>query len=122
MENKRNDLGYLGIEFQYRLVHHFMDDKKFFGDMYDIIDNNMFTEPNLKKFVRGICEYYYKYSCVPSYEQLEIKLRSESNSMFISSMSTGFGGGTVTLSMRCISQNGLSRLSLQDDIAKSDLF
>ena len=29
MENKRNDLGYLGIEFQYRLVHHFMDDKKF---------------------------------------------------------------------------------------------
>ena len=80
MENKRNDLGYLGIEFQYRLVHHFMDDKKFFGDMYDIIDNNMFTEPNLKKFVRGICEYYYKYSCVPSYEQLEIKLRSESKS------------------------------------------
>lgn len=42
--------------------------------------------------------------------------------MFNSSMSTGFGGGTVTLSMRCISQNGLSRLSRQDEIANSDLF
>lgn len=76
MENKRNDLGFLGLDFQYRLVHNFMDDKKFFRDMDDIVDNNMFTEVNLKRFVGGLKEYYSKYECVPSYEALSVYLKS----------------------------------------------
>lgn len=80
MELKRGNLGYLGIEFQYRLAHHFMDDKKFFGDVYDIIDNNMFTDPNLKRFVGSLMEYYKEYDYVPSYQQIEIRLRSQSKS------------------------------------------
>lgn len=77
MDN-RKDLGYLGIEFQYRLAHHFMDDKKFFSDIYDIIDNNMFTDPNLKRFIGSLMEYYRAFSFVPSYDQIEIDMRSKS--------------------------------------------
>lgn len=76
MEVKRGNLGYLGIEFQYRLVHHFMDDKKFFRDIYEIVDNNMFTDANLKRFVASLMEYYGKYDFVPSYDQVEIEMRS----------------------------------------------
>lgn len=76
MENKRSDLGFLGLEFQYRLAHHFMDDKKFFRDMDDIVDNNMFTEVNLKRFIGGLKEYYVKYECVPSYDALGFYLKT----------------------------------------------
>ena len=79
MENKKNSLGYLGIEFQYRLVHHIMDDNKFFADINDIVDNNMFTDANLRRFVGTLQDYYRKYDCTPSYEQLEIELRGNSN-------------------------------------------
>lgn len=80
MENKRGDLGYLGIEFQYRLAHHLMYDKKFFRDVYDIVDNNMFTEPNLKKFVASLKEYFHIYDYVPSYEMLTIHQSGASRS------------------------------------------
>ena len=32
-----SDLGFLGIEYQYRLAHHLIDDKKFFCDIVDIV-------------------------------------------------------------------------------------
>lgn len=76
MEDKRSDLGFLGVDFQYRLAHHFMDDKKFFRDVSEIVDNNMFTDPNLKKFVGALRDYYRKYEHVPSYELIEIELVS----------------------------------------------
>lgn len=78
MDNKRGDLGFLGLDFQYRLAHHFMDDKKFFRDMYEIIDNNMFTEPNLKKFIGTLMDYFNKHDYVPSYTEVEINMRSKS--------------------------------------------
>lgn len=79
MEVRKNDLGYLGIEFQYRLAHSFMDDSKFFLDINDILDNNMFTDQNLKRFIGTLQEYYRKFDCIPSYAQLEIELRGNSN-------------------------------------------
>lgn len=78
METKRKDLGYLGIEFQYRLAHHFMSDKKFFRDLYEIIDNNMFTDPNLKRFIGALMEYYDKFDFVPSFDELRISMRGKS--------------------------------------------
>ena len=78
MVNKRDDLGYLGLEFQYRLAHHFMDDKKFFRDVFEIVDNNMFTEGNLKQFIGSMKNYYSTYEHVPSYDELEIEMRSKS--------------------------------------------
>jgi len=75
---KREDLGYLGAEFQYRLSHHFMDDRKYFRDVCDIIDTNMFTDVNIRRFVSGIKEYFETNDRVPSYEEIEIELRSTS--------------------------------------------
>ena len=47
----RKDLGYLGEDFQYKLVHTFMEDKEFFKDLNNIIDQNMFTDASLKMYV-----------------------------------------------------------------------
>ena len=47
-KNSRDNLGYLGVDFQYKLIKSFMDDHKFFRDLNNIIDQNMFTDPNLK--------------------------------------------------------------------------
>ena len=81
--NKLNkDLGYLGPEFQYRLAHHFMEDKKYFSDMYEIIDNNMFTDPNLRRFTGTLMNYFDKHGIVPSYETIEIELRKEVKSEY----------------------------------------
>lgn len=76
--NKLNkNLGYLGPDFQYRLVHHFMEDKKYFSDMFEILDNNMFTDPNLRRFTGALMNYFDKNGIVPSYETIEIELRKE---------------------------------------------
>ena len=77
---KREDLGFLGIDFQYRLAHHFMDDKKFFRDVSDIIDSNMFTDVNVRRFIGGIKDYFEKYDYVPTYSDLSILLRGSVNS------------------------------------------
>ena len=77
---KRNDLGYLGEEFQYRLAHEFMANHTFFEDLSGIIDQNMFTDPNLKTFVGVIKNYYERKGQVPSYDLVEIELRDISHS------------------------------------------
>ena len=48
--NKQN-LGFLGEAFQYRLAHEFMENHTFFEDMSTILDQNMFTDPNLKTVI-----------------------------------------------------------------------
>jgi len=77
MSGKKEDLGYLGVEFQYRLAHHFLDDKKYFRDVCDIVDTNMFTDLNIRRFVSGLKDYFEQYDYVPSYDDLEIELRSK---------------------------------------------
>lgn len=47
----KNNLGFLGESFQYRLAHEFMESHSFFEDLSGIVDQNMFTDPNLKTFV-----------------------------------------------------------------------
>ena len=38
----KKDLGYLGEDFQYKLIHTFMEEKEFFKDLNNIIDQNFF--------------------------------------------------------------------------------
>ena len=42
-----NMLGFLGEDFQYKVVHEFVEDKEFFKDLQEIINQNLFTDPNL---------------------------------------------------------------------------
>lgn len=77
--NKEN-LGYLGEDFQYKLVHEFMANHTFFEDLNPIIDQNMFTDPNLKTFVGVMKNYYDTYGHVPDYSIVGIELREISHS------------------------------------------
>lgn len=81
MANKKIDksnLGYLGIDFQYKLIKSFMDDHTLFNSLHKIIDQNMFTDSNLRLYVGVMKEYYEKYNDIPSYSVMEINLREKS--------------------------------------------
>ena len=57
MAKDNKNLGYLGEDFQYKLVHTFMEDKEFFKELSPIVDQNMFTNPNLKVIVGEMKDY-----------------------------------------------------------------
>ena len=77
--SERKDLGYLGEDFQYKLVHTFMEDKEFFKDLNNIIDQNMFTNATLKVYVGIMKDYYEKNEAVPSYSMMGIALNEKAN-------------------------------------------
>jgi replicative DNA helicase len=74
----KNTLGYLGIDFQYKLIAAFFERPKFFKDLYPIIDQNMFTESYLKTIVGVMKEYYAKHDNTVSYETISMLLRDKS--------------------------------------------
>lgn len=80
MAQDKSNLGYLGETFQYRLAHEFMANHTFFEDMSSILDQNMFTDPNLKTFVGLIKNFYEKFGYVPSYDAMDTELRNISHS------------------------------------------
>ncbi len=57
-----------------------MDNHTFFEDLNPIIDQNMFTDPNLKTIVGVMKNYYEKYGNVPFYDNVGIELRDLSRS------------------------------------------
>lgn len=75
--NDRKDLGYLGNEFQKRLVKIFFVDKNFFKDLVSVIDQNMFTDGFLRAVVSNMKEQYEKYETVPSFETMATVLQSK---------------------------------------------
>ena len=76
----KRDLGFLGETFQYRLAHEFLDNKQFFEDLSCVVDQNMFTDPNLKVIVGMTKNCFEVDGQVPSYETLEIRLRDIAHS------------------------------------------
>ena len=80
VKNNKSDLGYLGEDFQFRLIHHFIENKDFFKDLNGVIDQNMFTNATLKLFVGLMKDYYKTYDTVPSYDILSIILSEKARS------------------------------------------
>ena len=76
---ERKDLGYLGEDFQYKLVHTFMEDKEFFKELNNIVDQNMFTDSTLKMYVGLMKEYYEREEAVPSYTMMGIALNEKAH-------------------------------------------
>ena len=79
-QTNKKDLGFLGEKFQYKLTHEFMENHTFFEDLSGIIDQNMFTDPNLKTFVGVMKNFFEREGNVPSYDMMEIELRDISHS------------------------------------------
>lgn len=50
-ELKKDDFGYLGEDFQYRLAKVFIEEPRFFGELSTIVNQNAFTESILRIFV-----------------------------------------------------------------------
>lgn len=74
-----NMLGFLGEDFQYKVVHEFVEDKEFFKDLQEIINQNLFTDPNLRQFVGVMRDYYQTEQHVPGYDMMKILLKERSN-------------------------------------------
>lgn len=74
----KSNLGYLDINFQYKLAKYFVEDSRFFEGILSIVDPNAFTDSLLRTFVGTIKDYYLKNGLVPSYDTLNILLRERS--------------------------------------------
>lgn len=72
----KSTLGYLDIDFQYKLAKCFMEEPHFFSEISTIVDQNAFTDSLLRTFVGTLKDYYFKESVVPSYETMGIALKT----------------------------------------------
>lgn len=72
---KSKNLGFLGITFQFRLVKILIEEPKFFEEISSIINQNAFTDTNLRTIVGTIKDYYSEYGVVPSYDMIDILIR-----------------------------------------------
>ena len=73
----KNNLGYLGIEFQYKLAKIFVEEADFFRDVVTIVDQNAFNDSLLRTFIGILKDYYTKSGVIPSYDMLNILLREK---------------------------------------------
>lgn len=73
----KKDLGYLGDDFQIELVKTFIEDQQFFISIEQIIDQNMFTEDNLRRIVGFMKERYALNESVATYKDLDTLIRAK---------------------------------------------
>lgn len=74
----KSNLGYLGVDFQYKLVKCFIEEPNFFSELYSVVDQNYFTDVLLRTFVGVIKDYFKQNNIVPSYEIVQILLNKRS--------------------------------------------
>lgn len=72
----KDNLGYLGIDFQYKLAKIFIEEVDFYENISSIVNQNAFNDPLLRKFVGILKDYHAKYGVVPSYDIMNVILRS----------------------------------------------
>ena len=73
----KTTLGYLGSDFQYKLVKCFMEEPGYFASIYSVVEQNAVTESLLKRFVGTLKDYYSSTGIVPSYETMAIMLKQK---------------------------------------------
>ncbi len=73
----KENLEYLGEDFQIELVKCFIEDQQFFINIENIIDQNYFTEDNLRRIVGFMKDRYALTECVASYKDLDTMIRAK---------------------------------------------
>jgi len=74
----KSNLGYLGADYQYRLVKCFIEEPRYFQETNSIVDQNVFTEPLLKRLVGVLKDYYSSNNGVmPSYQTISTLIKSK---------------------------------------------
>lgn len=74
---EKNNLGYLGNDYQRELVKCFIEDNVFFSDIQEIVDPNMFTDECLRRIVGFMKERFSKTQSVTTYRDLDTIIRSK---------------------------------------------
>lgn len=72
-----SDLGYLGDDFQEKLVRCFFEDKVFFRDIQHVVDQNMFSSRFLKRIVGFMKDRYSESAEPPTYDEIELVIRDK---------------------------------------------
>jgi len=72
----KNNLGYLGLDFQYRLLQQILVDKQFGESIIDILNPNYFEDSFLRVVAGKIVDNYDEYESVPDVNNLESILMS----------------------------------------------
>lgn len=70
----KDSLGYLGLDFQYRLILQMLTDRKFAQSIMDIITPNYFEDSYVRIIVATIKDAYEKYDTVPDIGSLRSRL------------------------------------------------
>jgi replicative DNA helicase len=78
--NKEN-LSYLGIEYQYRLISQLLIDRKFASSIIDIIDPNYFEDRFLRVIVAHLKDVKAKEDIVPDLASIEFRILEEVNDL-----------------------------------------
>lgn len=83
----RDSLGYLGLDFQVRLLAQIITDRKFASSILDIVDPNYFEDPFLRVIAVTIKDAFEKDEVVPDMNSLEFRLfenvKDEINKTFL---------------------------------------
>lgn len=72
----KDNLGYLGIDFQYRLVQQILVDRKFGESIIDILQPNYFEDSFLRTASLKISDNYEEYGVIPDINNLESMILS----------------------------------------------
>ena len=70
----KNDLSYLGIDYQLRLLAQILTDRKFSNSIIDILDPNYFEDPYLRVIVATMKDAKAKDDIVPDIGSIEFRL------------------------------------------------
>jgi replicative DNA helicase len=70
----RDSLGYLGFDYQLRLMAQILTDNKFANSIIDIIDPNYFEDPSLRVIAAEIKEAKLKDDIIPDVESIRFRL------------------------------------------------
>jgi replicative DNA helicase len=73
----KNNFGYLGYNFQIKLINQLILDKNFTTTIVDVIEAKYFDNQYFKLIMQMIKEYYEKYSVPPSFDALDQIARIE---------------------------------------------
>jgi len=72
----KDNLGYLGIDFQYRLIQQILVDRKFGESIIDILQPNYFEDSFLRTASLKISDNYEEYGVIPDINNLESMILS----------------------------------------------
>jgi len=78
----KGNLGYLGLDYQVRLISQFLTDDRFANSIMDIVEPNYFEDETLRLIVSEIKEAYEVDEIIPDASALEFRLVDRINNEF----------------------------------------